>query len=477
MYSVTRRWHYGDQSKEDDTTYGPYTWADEGDINVSTGYNKYLGSDGEPVDDIFDAEYVFDRAVCEGKRLDYHETMAKNDAHSWMTCFIETMPAKDLYVDFYYVAYDPSVTIVIPAVGCSKTELMNWCESYSFISFVEAPSTTTNPAGTFIVSYSGETIEPGSIIHINDPDNTITVTYYVSSPVYISKDEFVGLAMEDFISSVVRLGLVAKHDVNRDGFSDTVEKGAIILHGYGSYLIGETISYGLSLGSDQQEEIRVTNGQYVGKTEEEFQSIGSQLGLVPIHKSNRDMYSSDVEKGNIVWHGYGIYYEGENFYYGLSLGPGQDPASIVVSKDQFVGLSLINFVESATSLGLTPTHLPGRDAYSSTIEEGRIVTHGYGAYVPNENLNYGLSLGPESEATAIIMRPQYYPSSDTFEGTKSALQNLLAGFTNVEYIGVTSFQEVGQIEKIEVDGDSSYTAGPYPVSTPIKVSIVSVHSD
>ena len=377
-----------------------------------------------------------------------------------------------------------------------------------------------------------------------------------STDIVVNKNQYVGKSEDEFKTIASNLGLKANHDSGRDAYSSTAAKGSIVTHGYGTYEKNETFNYGLSLGpqggsSSTSDIIIVKAGQYIGKTEAEFKTIATDLGLTPNHKTIHDSYSSTVAKGNIVWHGSGTYEKDEAFNYGLSLGAKEGESSnqtIQISQGQLVGKTEAEFISAANALGLNPTHVEGRDAYSSTVAKGSIVTHGYGSYVKNEAFNYGLSLGPESQAekvtvdnksgsteaafktyieglglklgtrseeysstvsegsvishdtgsfskgssinykiskgsepenTASIMRPENYAPlvSNTFEGTKSALQNALGSFTNVEYIGVTSTKAVGQIESIEVNGAYNYAAGSYPVSTPIKVSIVSVQSN
>ena len=71
------------------------------------------------------------------------------------------------------------------------------------------------------------------------------------------------------------------------------------------------------------------------------------------------------------------------------------------------------------------------------------------------------------------MRPNYYEAGDTYQQTKEKMQNYLSAFTNLSFVETTSDLRVGQIVKITVDGNESYSAGNYPISTPIKVYIVS----
>ncbi len=371
---------------------------------------------------------------------------------------------------------------------------------------------------------------------------------------YITAGKYVGKTESEFKTIAENLTLKPNHKSERDAYSDTVTKGNIVWHGSGQYEQNETFNYGLSLGKKSsstvtEDDLYITAGKYVGKTESEFKTIAENLTLKPNHKTIHDDYSDTVAKGNIVWHGSGQYEQNETFNYGLSLGKkdsGSSSQTILVSSGQYVGKTESEFKNIAQTLGLSPTHLSERDSYSDTIAKGSIVTHGYGTYTKNEAFNYGLSLGKkessstnkvdvsssyvgksESEFTSYlsglglkgsktgtdysssieagkvlsytsgkydigdtvsytislgkkqsevyIMRPQYYNASDTFEGTKQTILNSLGGFSNLSFEGVTSAngEAVGQIIKITVNGDESYSAGNYASDTPVVVYIVS----
>ena len=260
---------------------------------------------------------------------------------------------------------------------------------------------------------------------------------------YVTSGKYVGKTESEFKTIANNLGLVPTHISDRDSYSDTVAKGSIVTHGYGQYEKGETFKYGLSLGkkgSDTtDDDLYVTYGQYIGKTEEEFKTIATNKGLKPNHKSAYDEYSSTIAKGSIVWHGSGQYEKNEAFNYGLSLGKqdssgGSDSQTIQVSSGQYVGKTESEFKSIANTLGLTPTHLTSRDAYSDTIAKGSIVTHGYGSYVKNEAFNYGLSLGKkESSSTTVNVSANYvgktesdflaYLSGLGLKGSKSGSEN------------------------------------------------------
>ncbi|MBR0138023.1 MAG: PASTA domain-containing protein, partial [Erysipelotrichaceae bacterium] len=299
-----------------------------------------------------------------------------------------------------------------------------------------------------------------------------------SDEIYIEYGKYIGKTEGEFKTIATNLGLKANHNSDRDAYSDTVEKGNIVWHGSGTYVKDEIFNYGLSLGKKNSEpaEVYVEYGTYIGKTEEEFKKIATDLKLIPTHKSSKDDYSDTIPKGSVIWHGSGTYKcndSSDPFNYGLSLGKKSEPApseEIVISAGTYVGKSESDFRSIATGLGLNPNHDSSRDNYSDTIAEGNIIWHGSGTYVKGETFNYGLSLGKKQTAEGNIMRPEKYQVGDTFESTKEKMKQYLSVFTNVEYVGVSSTKGVGRLEMIEVGSyGSGYSAGSYPIDTPIKV--------
>lgn len=295
----------------------------------------------------------------------------------------------------------PEITVIT-----SKTDIENW----------------KNQNGLMYVSYieeNNDTVTKGSVIRI-EPQTGIykdtPVTVYISTgpketvsdEIVISSGTYINSSVSDFESKVKALGLVPNHNTSRDSESATVTKGNIVWHGSGTYKKGETINYGVCTG--QVSGVVVKEGQYVNKTEAEFKTIASNLGLKATHASDRDEYSSTVAKGNIVTHGFGTYVKDEEFKYGLSLGPKDGTSTNVkVTEGQYVGKTEDEFKKIATDLGLKPTHISDRDTYSSTVAKGSIVTHGYGTYVKDEAFNYGLSLGPkEGDSTYIVVKEGQY---------------------------------------------------------------------
>ena len=401
-------------------------------------------------------------------------------------------------------------------------------------------------SGTYNTNDSSDPFNYG--LSLGKKDGSIPATVSVSAGTYVGKSE------EELQKAAVALGLIPTHKTSKDAYSDTVAKGKVVWHGSGTYNTNDSsdpFNYGLSLGKSDgsssqagDDQIVVTNGAYVGYTEENFKKKAEELGLKPTHLTSRDAYSETVAKGSIVTHGYGVYEKGEAFNYGLSLGKKAD-SSIYVSSGAYIGKSESEFKTIANNLGLNPNHSSARDAYSDTVAKGYVVWHGSGTYVNGETFNYGLSLGKsetkvtvldksgssessfksyieglglvlgsrsteysdsvqegylisndtgsfslgskvnykvslgkQAEATGTIMRPEKYAVGDTYESTKAKMESYLSVFYKVEYYGVTSEKGVGRLEKIEVgEAGSSYTAGSYPVSTPIKVYIVNKQSN
>lgn len=404
----------------------------------------------------------------------------------------------------------------------------------------------------------------------NTDNNTNKDTFYVNQGAYV------GYTVSDFESKAKELGLSANHNTSKDAHSNNIEKGKVVWHGYGEYTKNETFNYGLSLGKEEGSSsntpseggIVVKFNEYVNQTEDDFKNTATSLKLKPVHDPDTDEYSSEIEKGKVVWHGSGNYTENENIRYGLSLGKKEGSSSsgyivvpynkyidltvdefnskmnelklkptydssmdrysdtiakgkiawhgnadnytegesiryglslgkqdgsgsssgntdyIVVKPGAYVGYSVSDFEAKAKELGLTANHDTGRDAYSNTVEAGKVVTHGYGDdYVKGEKFNYGVSLGKSSSEQ---------PSSDTaylgsfidinntcfesgnFDKASENVKNLLAnaGFTNYSIVGASSRDVgVGVLISISVNGNNHTTRTAYPKNASIVVTI------
>ena len=183
--------------------------------------------------------------------------------------------------------------------------------------------------------------------------------------------------------------------------SETVEKDLVIrIEPLVISSKDESITVYISSGKATPDTIEVKVNDYVNLTVEEFEKKAKELGLNPIHAEEKDETSSTVKKGNIVWHGNGSYVKDENFRYGISKGAN----IITVTKGEYVGLTSDEFkakVEKLGTKGLKAVHKTDYDTHSSTIEKDLIVYHGNGDYEEQEEIGYGLSLGPDSGAIIV----------------------------------------------------------------------------
>ncbi|MBR6233902.1 MAG: hypothetical protein IKQ98_08835, partial [Erysipelotrichaceae bacterium] len=122
--------------------------------------------------------------------------------------------------------------------------------------------------------------------------------------VYVSAGTYVGKTVEEFQKAAVALGLIPTHKTSLDEYSDTIAKGNIVWHGSGTYNTNDSSdpsNYGVSLGksdgssgSATDDEIVITNGAYVGYTEENFKKKATELGLKATHIDSRDAYSDTI---------------------------------------------------------------------------------------------------------------------------------------------------------------------------------------
>lgn len=214
---------------------------------------------------------------------------------------------------------------------------------------------------------------------------------------------YINLSEAEFIAKGKELGLSPNHNTSRDAYSDTIEKGKIVWHGSGSYVKDETFNYGLSLGkkeTSETDDLEVLRTEYLGLTEAQFIEKANSLKLKPNHQTSRDAYSDTVEKGNIVWHGFGTYVENETFNYGLSLGKKSEGRNdvIVVEKGKYVGLTVSQFETKMKELGfesIVKTEV--NEDYSDTVAAGNILWHGSGTYEINEtSIRYSVSKGSKT---------------------------------------------------------------------------------
>ncbi len=278
----------------------------------------------------------------------------------------------------------PEIAVLYVIDTTEKSDVEAWKEENGLtnLSYVEEVSDTVKK--NFVIR-----IEPETGITKDTP-----VTVYISSgkeekkpdpepentEIEIEFGDYIGLTVEEFEAKAKALGLKPNHNKDRDRFDANVKIGNISWHGSGTYVKDEVFNYGVCIN-----EIVVTAGAYVAKTEDWFISNAKKLTLVPTHIKGRDAYSSWIDKGDIVTHGSGVYVQGEEFKYGLSLGPAKVKAGYEGASEEV----FLNYLASMGLVGKKGT------VHSDTIKAGRIVNYNTGNYSTGDKVAYGVSVGPE----------------------------------------------------------------------------------
>ena len=332
----------------------------------------------------------------------------------------------------------PKIEIVVPTVNeiTTKQTIEKWIIDNNITNQID------------YIEENNETVDKGNVIRIEPlviSDVSQKIKVYISSGESNTKDDknsesnsievvsgkYINLMEKDFIAKAKELKLSPNHKESKDAYSNTVTKGNIVWHGSGSYIVDETINYGLSLGKKNDESTIIINkGDYVGKTLEEFKKKVESLGLKAEHSENySDSYSDTIAKGSIDWHGSGEYEKNEVIHYTLSLGKkseSSDTNEITITSGQFVGKSLDDFKKAVEALGLKAEHSESNpDSYSNTILKGYVDWHGKGIYEKGEVIHYTLSLGKKDGSSSEeinITRGQYVGKTlEDFKKTVEAL--------------------------------------------------------
>ena len=295
-----------------------------------------------------------------------------------------------------------------------------------------------------------------------------------SDQFYISQGKYIGQSESKFKDIAASIGLKATHLSDRDTYSDTIEKGYVVTHGYGYYERGENFNYGLSLGKkSSSDELYIEQGKYVGQSESKFKDIAASIGLKATHLSERDAYSDSIAKGYVVTHGYGYYERGENFNYGLSLGP---KGTEIVKVESYTGKTESSFLSYLSSLGLKAGNRS--EAYSTAISKGSIISNDTGSKFQGDSIKYVVSLGPEPIKTAVLN--SFADLSNTFLATNNydaAVEKATtyldnAGFTNYTIKGAKSRDSgAGVLLSVTVNGANHVSRKEYNVNANIIVTI------
>ncbi|MBO7697978.1 MAG: hypothetical protein J6S38_02955, partial [Erysipelotrichaceae bacterium] len=158
---------------------------------------------------------------------------------------------------------------------------------------------------------SSSSVKKGNIVWHGSGsyDKGETINYGVCTEevkgISVKEGAYIGKTESEFKEIAESLKLKAVHNSSWDEeTSDSTKVGKVCKHGYSNnYSEGEDFRYGLyKLKSSASGEIKISMGQYVGKSEADFKKIAEDLGLKPNHDTGRDTTSSTVAKGSVVTH-------------------------------------------------------------------------------------------------------------------------------------------------------------------------------
>lgn len=355
----------------------------------------------------------------------------------------------------FIVSLGKKKIIELPSLNnATKQDIENWASDNGLknITFINENSSTIEK--DFVIR-----IEPSSNI---TTDSSISVYISIgknedkSNTITVASGKYIDITVKEFETIVKNLGLNPVHSEKRDDYSSTIEKDKIVWHGSGDYIKDETIHYGISLGDDSNS-IKIEKGTYIGKTLKEFKDELSKLsenGLNPVHNEDWDEESSTIEKGNIVFHGYGAYVDGEDIRYGLSLGSNE--GEIIIKEGEYVDKTYAEFEKIIKDFGLVPKHKESLDVKTSNEDKiGKISNNGYGSYLKGESCSYGLYISSSNNEIE-IKRNQYV--GKTYADFESSIKSLgLIPYHRSDWDEITT--DESKVGTICFNGSGIYTKG------------------
>ena len=386
-------------------------------------------------------------------------------------------------------------TVVVPDtyIGYSEQDFVKTIEELG-LKAVKQDKTYENKSMKDGTIYGYDSTSDGITFHKGD-----TVKYYLvknTTPVsdtVIVPDTFIGLKEADFIKKIEELGLKASKQ-STTYKSSKYQTGTIYAYDSTSdgitFKKGDTVKYYLVDNGDSTSDVVVVPDTYLGYSEADFIKAIEALGLKAVKQSKTytsqkyqtgQVYIYDSTSDGITFHkGDTVkYYLVDNGSSSSDPTPTPTPTPTVekVTLDNLVGMSEDAAKQNLTNKGLTSS---STQVYSSTVEAGKVISMSpvAGSTVDKgTNVVLTISKGPEPIAEASLLAPNFLInnySKSSYQDTVSALTEYFngQGFTNVSYSGISSTKSVGEIVSISVNGKTNYSAGNYPVNTPIVVQIV-----
>ena len=397
----------------------------------------------------------------------------------------------------YYLVKNPDNTVNVPDnfIGLKEADFISKIEA---LGLKASKQTTTYKSSKYQTGtvYAYDSTSDGIVFKKGD-----TVKYYLvdngdgTSDVVVVPDNYIGYTEANFIKAIEALGLKTSKQ-SKTYKSQKYQTGQVYAYDSTSdgivFKKGDTVKYYLvdngDGGSQTSDEVVVPD-TYLGYTEANFIKAIEALGL-KTSKQSKTYTSQKYQTGTVYI--YDSTSDGIKFkkgdtvkYYLVDNGdsnpnpnpnPNPDPTPTVetVTLDNLVGMSEAAAKQNLTNKGLNYTT---SSAYSSTVEEGKVISMSPAAGTKvdkGSSVALTISLGVQK---ASLLAPNFLINNYSASTYQDAVNSLTAyfngqGFTNVTYQGVSSTKSIGQIVSISVNGDTAYTAGDYPINTPIVVQIV-----
>ena len=325
----------------------------------------------------------------------------------------------------------------------------------------------------------GNVFKKGDTVKYWLVDNEATQVEEVVVP-----DSYLGYTESNFIKAIEALGLKVSKQT-KTYTSSKYQTGCIYAYDSTSdgitFKKGDSVKYWLVDNGDssQNEEIIVPDS-YLGYTESNFIKAIEGLGLKAA-KQSQTYKSSKYQTGCI--YSYDSTSDGLKFKLGDTVKYWLVNNESTTNDDTVILANLLGKAYSYAQnyLNNNGLYVNKVEEYSSTVAKDHVIymNPGVGSSVKKgSSVTLTVSKGPEPVATASILAPNFIISSystTSFEDTKNGLITYFSGqgFTNVSYVGISSTKTVGQIESVSVNGNTGYSAGDYPLNTPIVVQIVS----
>ncbi|MBR3228583.1 MAG: PASTA domain-containing protein, partial [Erysipelotrichaceae bacterium] len=382
---------------------------------------------------------------------------------------------------------DEKVTVPDTYLGYKETDFIAAIEKLGLKASKQSKTYTSKKYATGTV-YIYDSTSDGITFKKGD-----TVKYYLvdngdGSAEVVVPDTYLGYKEADFIAAIEKLGLKASKQ-SKTYTSQNYADGTVYAYDSTSdgitFKKGDIVKYYLvkNSGSSGSSETVIVPDTYLGYKEADFIAAIEKLGL-KASKQSKTYTSKKYATGTVYI--YDSTSDGITFkkgdtvrYYlvdnkdgaGSSAGSGSTNVTLI-------DLSGKTLEEAKTWLSNNGLNVTVNEESSSSVQSGKVISMSPSAGTSvksGSTVTLNVSKGSSS---ASLLAPNFLISNYSRSTYQDTVDQLTAyfngqGFTNVTMQGVASTKTIGQIVSVSVNGNSTYTAGDYPLDSKIVVQIVS----